>query len=97
MAAPATRPPIPPTALIGREGEIARVRELLAEGRLVTLTGPGGTGKTRLALAVLSQLEASYRDGVAFVDLAPLADPQLVPSAIAQALGVQEAEGRPVE
>ena len=88
MTAPAARPPIPPTALIGREGEIARVRELLAESRLVTLTGSGGTGKTRLALAVLGELEGSYRDGVVFVDLAPLADPALVPSAIAQALGL---------
>ena len=96
MAAPAARPPIPPSALIGREGEIARVRELLAEGRLVTLTGPGGTGKTRLAVAVLRAVEGSYPDGVAFVDLAPLVDPALVASAIAQALGLQEGPGRPL-
>jgi predicted ATPase/tRNA A-37 threonylcarbamoyl transferase component Bud32 len=95
--APAARPPIPPSELIGREEEIARVCELLADGRLVTLTGPGGTGKTRLALAVLGELEGSYRDGVAFVDLAPLADPALVASSIAQALGLQEAPGRPLE
>ena len=87
MALSAARPPIPPTALIGREGEIARVRELLAESRLVTLTGPGGTGKTRLALAVLAEVEGVYRDGVAFVDLAPLADPELVASAIASGAG----------
>jgi predicted ATPase/predicted Ser/Thr protein kinase len=97
VAATAARPPIPPTALIGREGEITRVCELLADGRLVTLTGPGGTGKTRLALAVLAELEDAYRDGAAFVDLAPLADPALVPSSIAQALGLQEAPGRPLE
>jgi hypothetical protein len=97
MAVPAARPPIPPTALIGREGEIARVRELLGESRLVTLTGPGGTGKTRLGLAVLADLEGAYPDGVAFVDLAPLADPVLVPSAIAQALDVKAQGGRPVE
>jgi predicted ATPase len=97
MAAPAARLPIPSTALIGREGEIARVRELLAESRLVTLTGPGGAGKTRLALAVLGELKGSYANGAAFVDLAPLADPALVASAVAGALGVREAAGRPLE
>jgi hypothetical protein len=96
MALSAARAPIPPTALIGREGEIARVRELLGENRLVTLTGPGGMGKTRLALAVLAEVESEYRDGVAFVDLVPLADPEPVASAIAGVLGVQEAPGRPL-
>src|SRR5262245_62190106 len=92
MAASAAGAPIPPTALIGRDGEIARVRELLGESGLVTLTGPGGTGKTRLALAVLSAVEGKYRDGAVFVDLAPLADPTLVASAIAGALGVRSEE-----
>jgi SpoVK/Ycf46/Vps4 family AAA+-type ATPase len=57
VATSAARPPIPPAALTGRELEIARVRELVEESRLVTLTGPGGTGKTRLALAVLAEAE----------------------------------------
>ena len=82
MAAPAARPPIPPTPLVGRVGEIAHVRTLLSENRLVTLTGPGGTGKTRLALAVLTELESRFADGVAFVDLAPVSDPDLVDCAL---------------
>jgi predicted ATPase/DNA-binding CsgD family transcriptional regulator len=65
--------------------------------RLLTLTGPGGTGKTRLALALAAQLADAYPDGVAFVELAPITDPSLVALTIAQTLGVQEASGRPVE
>lgn len=87
--------PIPATNLIGRESELAAATLLLAGGvRLLTLTGPGGAGKTRLALAVAAGLVANYPDGVAFVDLAPLRDARLVPAAIARILGIGEAGGR---
>ncbi len=63
--------------------------------RLLTLTGPGGIGKTRLALAAAAEISADFRDGVAFVPLAPIRDPRMVASAITQALGVGEVESRP--
>jgi len=92
------RPPVPPSALpipvtrlVGREDERAAITQLLASNRLVTLTGPGGTGKTRLALALAAELAQTFADGVVFVDLAPLRDPELVPVAIASALHVQGA------
>jgi predicted ATPase/DNA-binding XRE family transcriptional regulator len=88
--------PIPPTPLIGRERESAAVLDLLAQEhvRLVTLTGVGGTGKTRLALEVATRVAGRFPDGVRFVDLAPLADPALVAAAVAQELGVTEQPGR---
>jgi len=87
---------VQPTALIGREAELAVVRRQLREAdrRLVTLTGPAGVGKTRLALAVAETLLDDFRDGVHFVSLAPLTDPDLVFAAIAQVVGVPEARGR---
>jgi predicted ATPase len=90
--------PVPPTPLVGREAEVARVRELLAEDRvrLVTLLGPGGIGKTRLAIAVASGLEGAFPDGIAFVPLAGVRDPMQVPAAIASALGVREVDGQPL-
>ena len=76
--------------LIGREREQTRVRELLEEARLVTLTGSGGVGKTRLALAVAEQLTSTYLDGVWLVQLASVSDPTLVLSSVARAFGLRE-------
>jgi predicted ATPase/class 3 adenylate cyclase len=76
------------TRFIGRERELSRLKELIGEHRLVTLTGPGGTGKTRLALEVAGELLAEFSDGAFFVDLSPIGDPALVALTIAQALGL---------
>jgi predicted ATPase len=82
--------PAPVTPLIGREREVAAVGALLRhEGvRLVTLTGPGGVGKTRLALHVAAELSNDFSDGVYFVSLASIVDPALTLPAIAQSLGL---------
>jgi len=90
--------PAQPTALISREAEVAAVCVLLRkpEVRLLTLTGPGGTGKTRLGLQIAAELLDDFRDGVFFVPLAPITDPTLVISAIAATLGVKEAGGQPL-
>ena len=84
--------PTPPTPLLGRRLEVAAVTALLRRDdvRLVTLTGPGGTGKTRLALAAAEELGPELRDGAVFVDLAAVRDPQLLAAAIAHTLGVAE-------
>src|SRR5215213_7355075 len=92
---PDDRPPgllVPLTPIIGREQAIEAVAALLAQPtiRLLTLTGPGGTGKTRLALAVGEHMASAFPDGVVFVSLAPVADPGLVTPTIAERLGVQE-------
>ena len=86
----------PLTSLVGREREIATVEGLIARDDvpLLTLVGPGGVGKTRLALAVSARIE-SFPDGVCFVSLAAIPDPRLVPGAIARALGVQGRSDRP--
>jgi predicted ATPase/DNA-binding CsgD family transcriptional regulator/Tfp pilus assembly protein PilF len=85
--------PVQPTPLVGRVREVEAVRELMQreEVCLVTLTGPGGIGKTRLGLQVAAELSGSFADGVFFVDLAPLRNPSLVLSSIAQTIGIQEA------
>ncbi|MCC7024542.1 MAG: helix-turn-helix domain-containing protein, partial [Thermomicrobiales bacterium] len=94
-AAPAV--PAMPGPLFGREREIAILRELLADdaSRITTLTGPGGAGKTRLAIAAAHDpgIIAAFPDGIAFVDLAPVRDPALVPSRIAATLGIRQAAG----
>jgi predicted ATPase/DNA-binding SARP family transcriptional activator len=104
LAAPAapeparTRLPTPPTPLVGRRLEVAAVGALLRreEVRLVTLTGPGGAGKTRLALAVATELGPELRDGAVFVDLSAVRDPALLGSSVAQELGLAEGGGTPV-
>jgi predicted ATPase len=89
--------PTPPTPLVGREREVEAVDRLLlaSEVREVTLTGPGGVGKTRLALAAGAQLRSSFDDGVAFVGLGSVTAPELVPTALAGALGLLRSGGRP--
>jgi predicted ATPase/DNA-binding SARP family transcriptional activator/DNA-binding CsgD family transcriptional regulator len=88
--------PLARTSFIGRERETLEVKRLLAMTRLLTLTGAGGCGKTRLALKVASDLEGAYSEGVWLVDLAPLSEAELVSQAVAQALGVNEQPGRPL-
>jgi predicted ATPase len=85
--------PRPATPLIGREEQLAELSALLAGGetRLLTLVGPGGVGKTRLALELAARCAARYEHGAVFVPLAPIADADLVPSTVARALGLREA------
>ena len=106
-AAPATsRPQLTPmarhnlpaqlTRFIGRTAELGRLSELLAEARLVTLTGAGGSGKTRLAVEVARRLLSRFPDGVRFVALGPVGEGRLVPAAVAHAIDVREHPGRDV-
>src|SRR5215218_2342227 len=97
----AARTPEPPphnlpselSSFVGREKELAEVKRLLENNRLLTLTGSGGCGKTRLALAVARELVEGFEAGVWLVELAPLADPSLVPQVVASTLGVREQVG----
>lgn len=82
--------PLQLTSFIGRQSEIAKVKELLENVRLVTITGAGGCGKTRLALQIAADLMDEYPDGAWLVDLAPLSEPELVAQAVLSTLGVQE-------
>ncbi len=101
QSAPAQLPaplPVPRSRLVGREQELQQMQERLLDetAGLVTLTGPGGTGKTRLALEAAGRLRTRFRDGVVFVPLAAVRDPGHVLLAIAQALGVRESATQPV-
>jgi predicted ATPase/DNA-binding CsgD family transcriptional regulator len=88
--------PKPLTSFIGREHELAQAKRLLQGSHLVTLTGPGGSGKTRLCIAVATEVASDYPDGVYFVPLAPVRDPGLVPSTIVQSIGLQDARDVPL-
>ncbi|HLK60521.1 MAG TPA: tetratricopeptide repeat protein [Chthonomonadaceae bacterium] len=94
---PPRRLPVPLTELIGREAEVEAVVGWLGKGRLLTLTGTGGVGKTRLAIAVAERLASEYPDGVWFVELAVLATGELVPQTVAQTLGIPEEANRPMQ
>jgi len=87
---PSNNLPLQLTSFVGRKREMAQVRALLEDSRLLTLTGPGGSGKTRLALAVASDMAQRFEEGVWLVELASLSDPDLVPRAVASVLGVRE-------
>jgi predicted ATPase/class 3 adenylate cyclase/DNA-binding CsgD family transcriptional regulator len=82
------------TSFVGRDAEIRELRRILAHNRLVTLTGAGGAGKTRLAVQVAAQLVGEFCDGVSWADLAPVTDPQLVPLTVARAVGLPDQPGR---
>jgi predicted ATPase/class 3 adenylate cyclase/DNA-binding CsgD family transcriptional regulator len=86
--------PVQLTSFVGRDVEIDGLRRILADDRLVTLTGAGGVGKTRLAIQVAGQLAADFDDGAWYVDLAPITDPDLVPIAMAGALGLADQPSR---
>jgi predicted ATPase/class 3 adenylate cyclase/DNA-binding CsgD family transcriptional regulator len=86
--------PVQLTSFVGRGIQIADVRHILTENRLVTLTGAGGVGKTRLAVQVAGQLAGEFDGGVWYVDLAPITNPDLVPVAVARALGLPDQPGR---
>ena len=85
------------TSFVGREKEVDEIKELLKKNRLVVLTGPGGTGKTRLALKVGEELQVAYRDGVWLAELANIRDPSLVLGAIANVLNLTERANAPLE
>lgn len=88
--------PIQLTSFIGREKEILEIKRLLGATRLLTLTGAGGAGKTRLSLQVATDLLDGFKDGAWFIELAPLSDPNLVPQTIAASLGLQNQSARPM-
>jgi predicted ATPase/DNA-binding CsgD family transcriptional regulator len=88
--------PRPLTSFIGRERELAQARRLLEQSCLLTLTGPGGSGKTRLCIELAAGAAGDYPDGVYFVRLAPVREPGLVPSSIAQSIGLPDSRERPL-
>ena len=88
--------PVQLTSFVGREPEIAAVEQQLAQARLVTLTGAGGIGKTRLAIEVAVRVAGGYREGVRLVELAPLADPDLLPHEVASTVGLGDRAGHPI-
>ena len=90
------RLPVSLTSFVGRTAETSDLQRLLTTSRLVTLSGAGGVGKARLAVHVATRLTTLFADGTCYVDLAPIADPQLVPVTVARALGLPDQPGRPV-
>jgi len=96
LAARITNLPIPISSFVGRGRELSKIKGLLEGGRLVTLTGPGGSGKTRLAIHAATDLIDAYKDGVWWVELAPVNEPSLVPFALARVLGLEGRSGQPV-
>jgi predicted ATPase/class 3 adenylate cyclase len=89
--------PLELSSFVGRDAELAELHDLILRARLVTIAGPGGIGKTRLALHAASDLLDDFHDGVWFVRLAPTSDANLIPQAIAAALGISEAAAEPIE
>ena len=96
VGARTTNLPAERTSFVGRDRDLTLIEELMGSARLLTLTGPGGTGKTRLGLKVAADNLGRFRDGVFVVDLSAISDAALVPSAIAAALGLREDPGRDV-
>lgn len=97
MDEPAATLPVPSTPLVGRAAEVARATELLSGARLLTLVGPAGAGKTRLALAVAAGAGGRTAGGVVFVDLVPLGEPDQVLPAVATAVGLRDGGARPLD
>jgi len=96
LAGGSGRLPRPLTSFVGRERELADARLLLERSCLLTLTGPGGSGKTRLCIELAASVAGDYPDGVYFVRLAPVRDPRLVLPSIAQGIGLPDSKGRPL-
>ena len=88
--------PTEPNSFVGREHELDELRKLVCAARMVTLTGPGGIGKTRLALHALATLADDFADGACYVELADVTSPDLVVAQVASVVGVTEEENRPL-
>ena len=96
LSARITTLPVPLTTFIGRVAEIQQIRDSLSSSRLLTITGAGGSGKTRLAIQAAGELVDVFRDGVWWIDLGALEDERLIPSKVARTLGIPEGTGGPV-
>ncbi len=93
---PSSNIPVPLTSFVGRARELKKIAELLSSSRLLTLTGPGGVGKTRLAIRAAAESSKNFRDGASWVSLVGLSDANLVPQEIAESLGVREVSSEPL-